>query len=112
MSCDGCGLNDLVRDPAASLVALNSSDTPLLLSGIDIFLLTLITDSSTENVKKKPKICPRDILMRIVVLEESMDFLQWETDIDEGLDISDQVMEKLYSLLEEIDLAYCNDGQE
>ena len=90
--CDECDLIDLNRDPAASLDALNSSDTPLFSSGIDIFLTPLITNSSAENVKKKPKISFRDVLMRRVVLEESMDYLHWETDIDGEPEISDQVM--------------------
>lgn len=111
VSCDGCDLTDLVRDPAASLEALNSHDTPLFSSGIDIFLPPLVTDNSTERVKKKPKICSFDVLMRRVLLEESMEFLQWETDIDGVPEISEQIMTKLYSLFEDIDLGYCDDGQ-
>ena len=38
VSCDGHDLTELVHDPAASLDELNSTDTPIFSSGIDIFL--------------------------------------------------------------------------
>ena len=51
-------------------------------------------------------------MMRKVVLEESMDFLQWEADVDVEPEIQDKMKLNLYSLFEEIYLGYCDSGQE
>jgi len=112
VTCEGYDLSEYVHNPAASLHDLNSTDTPIFSSGIDI-LLPPTTNSLTENPKKKAKlVCSRDVLLRKVVVPQSMDFLQWEGDIEIEPDIQDQIKQKLYSLFEEIDLGYCDPAQE
>ena len=62
VSCVGYDLTDLVQNPAASLEALNSNDTPLFTSGIDFY--PPITRSLTGNKKiKKPKHSATDVLI-------------------------------------------------
>jgi hypothetical protein len=110
VSCVGYDLTDLVQNPAASLEALNSNDTPLFTSGIDIYLS--ITRSLTVNKKiKKPKHSATDVLMGRVVLEKEMKLLKWDINVDGEPEIHHQVMQKLYSLFEEIDLGFFDDKQ-
>ena len=112
VSYDGYDLTELVHDFSVSLDALNSTDTIIFSSGIVIFLPP-ITTPLTENTKKKAKlICSRDVMLRKAILEESMDFLQWEGDIDVEPEIHEQIKQKLYSLFKEIDLGYCDRDQE
>ena len=106
VSCDGCDLTDLLKDPNATLDALNSSDTPIFASGIDIRLLL----NSTGNAKKKAKVCAHDVLLGKVDLGKDNCFLKCEIDMDEEYPlVHHQIQQRLYSLFEDIDLGYCDD---
>jgi hypothetical protein len=108
VSCDGYVITDLLKDPAATLEALNSSDTPIFLSGIDIHLLL----KSTGNAKKKAKRCAHDVLMENVVIEKDLSFLKCEVDTNEEHPLIHlQIQQQLYSLFKEIDLGYCGGGE-
>ena len=79
---------------------------------MDIILSPIVNKNGvSENVSKKAKVSIADVLMKKVILEKSMSFLQWEIDIDLVPEINEQVTEKLYFLFEEIDLGYCDPGQ-
>ena len=108
VSCDGYDLTDLLKDPTATLDALNSSDTPIFASGIDIRLLL----NFTGNAKKKAKVCAYDVLLGNVDLGKDIPFLKCEIDMDEENPLlHHQIQQRLYSLFEDIDLGYCDDGE-
>ena len=112
VSCNQSDLTEFITNPAASLEALNSPDTPLFKLGMDIILSPIVNKNGvSENVSKKAKVSIADVLMKKVILEKSMSFLQWEIDIDLVPEINEQITEKLYSLFEEIDLGYCDPDQ-
>ena len=113
VTCAGYDLTDLLQDPAASLAALNSDDTPIFSAGISIHLSPV--PKSTGNAQKKAKTNAIDVMMGKVVhpsLVKDIRFLKNVVNVDAGLpDINLQIQQMLYSLFEEIDLGFYDGRQ-
>ena len=114
VSCDGYDLTDLLHDPAASLEALNSRDSPIFAAGISIHLPPAPT--STRNAQKKSKTCAIDVMLGNVAhpsLDKDMQFLEYVINADDGVpDINLQIQERIYSTFVEIDLGYLDGRQQ
>jgi len=108
VSCNNSDLTEYnVDDPAATLSAMNSVDTPIFEKGIDIILTPIIEKSN--GATKKAKRCAQDILMGKVTLE--LNYLQGEKDLDDEPSIDVQIMEELHTLFEENNIGYRGDAQ-
>ena len=103
-----------IDDPSATLIAMDSSDTPIFTKGIDIVLSPIETDKeegSTSKATKKTKVVDaHKVMMKQIQLK--MDFLKpKEVNIDVEKYINEQILDKIYEVYEEIRLGYSSNDQ-
>ena len=108
VSCNNSDLTEYnVDDPAATLSAMNSVDTPIFEKGIDIILTPIFHKSNSPPQKAKK--CAQDIMMGKVALE--LNYLQGEKDLDNEQSIDVQIMKELHTLFEENNIGYRGEAQ-
>ena len=102
-----CHGSDLTEYVSAVLEDLDPNDSKIFKMDFDVMLSPEVT-SVPDKKKSKTLVSLGDVLSKKVVKKKFLK-LVIDLDVDPSLDV--QICDKLYSIFEEIDLGYADNGQ-